>query len=166
MSYAFLIILAIFAILVAAPVLLVAAVREQRRHAAPTRDLHSMLIRLTPPAPVASMYLMANTNTSKQVLTAHTVSDDQIRALARTNLTASQHKDCEMALNARREMLTSIARRLEMHYPTTKERIAARARCAALINARPKRVSRRGKSARSMSSTSTPATGARGRSRP
>lgn len=49
---------------------------------------------------------------------------------------ASQHIDCTLALNARREMLTSIAGRLAMHYPTTKERRAARARCAALINAR------------------------------
>lgn len=69
-------------------------------------------------------------------LTAHTVTDNAIRRLAMTALTAAQHKDCEIAVGARREMLTSIARRFEYKYPTTAERIAARARCAALIDAR------------------------------
>ena len=94
-----------------------------------------MLIRLTPNAPVASMVDMMTFKTPGK-LTAHTVTDAQIRGLARTALTASQHKDCELAVSARREMLTTIAGKLAMHYPTTKERRAARARCAALIASR------------------------------
>lgn len=70
------------------------------------------------------------------MITADTITDDQIRALARTALTASQHRDCEIALRARREMLTTIAGQLARYYPTTKERRAARARCAAILNAR------------------------------
>lgn len=94
-----------------------------------------MLIRLTPNAPVASMVDMMDFKAPRK-LTAHTVTDGQIRELARTALTASQHKDCELAVGARREMLTTIAGKLAMRYPTTKERRAARARCAASINAR------------------------------
>lgn len=69
-------------------------------------------------------------------LTADTITDAQIRELARTALTASQHKDCTLALRARREMLTLIGRRLERTYPTTRQRKAARARCAEILNAR------------------------------
>lgn len=40
-----------------------------------------MLIRLTPNAPIASMVLMANTQTSNQALTADTITNDQIHEL-------------------------------------------------------------------------------------
>jgi small-conductance mechanosensitive channel len=69
-------------------------------------------------------------------LTAHTITDAQIRDLARGALTAAQHKDCTIALRARREMLTSITSTLSHTYPTTRQRLAARARCAAILNAR------------------------------
>lgn len=68
-------------------------------------------------------------------LTADTITDDMIRALARSELTAGQHADCKLSLSARREMLTSSAGRLSYLYPTTKERRAARERCARLLNA-------------------------------
>ncbi len=63
-------------------------------------------------------------------VTADTITDEQIYELARTALTAKQHIDCTVALNARREMLTTIAGKLAAYYPTTKERRRARARCA------------------------------------
>jgi hypothetical protein len=72
------------------------------------------------------------------VITADNITDEQIREHARGALTAAQHKDCTLALGARREMLTLVGRRLERTYPTTKQRKAARARIAAILNARAK----------------------------
>lgn len=73
------------------------------------------------------------------MLTADTITDGQIRDLARNALTASQHKDCAVALRARREMLTVVAGKLSVLYPTTADRRKACARCAELINERAKR---------------------------
>lgn len=72
------------------------------------------------------------------IATADTITDEQIRRLKMTALTAQSHIDCDVALRARREMLTSSAGRLAAWYPTTKDRRAARARLAAVVNARAK----------------------------
>lgn len=68
-------------------------------------------------------------------LTADTITDGQIRELARGALTAAQHKDCSVALSGRRRLVL-VGRTLELRRPTARERRAARARCAELINAR------------------------------
>lgn len=60
---------------------------------------------------------------------------DRIRALSRTSLTASQHRDCTLALTTR-DVIRVVNGALVRHRPTTKERGAARARCLALISAR------------------------------
>ncbi len=69
------------------------------------------------------------------MLTADTITDEQIRELARTALTASQHKDCTIALLGR-SRLALVGRALEIRRPTKRDRSAARARCAEILNAR------------------------------
>ena len=71
------------------------------------------------------------------MITADTITNEQIRELARTALTASDHKACRLALLSAREALTSwVGKCLARTYPTRKERRAARARCAQIVNAR------------------------------
>lgn len=71
--------------------------------------------------------------------TGDTITDEQIRALARTALTAAQHRDCSVALRASRETLVFTDHALTSWYPTMRDRRAARARCAALLNERAKK---------------------------
>lgn len=61
-----------------------------------------------------------------------TKTDVRIRELARTSLTASQHRDCAMALG-RREMVRIVDGKLALVRVTDRERRAARRRCCSLI---------------------------------
>ena len=106
--------------------------REMTMH-----DMHEATEILTVWAVLALARLVRDRD--RRVLVNHTadnITDEQIRQLARGALTAAQHKDCTIALGARREMLTLIAGKIARTCPTTRQRRAARARCAEILNAR------------------------------
>jgi hypothetical protein len=61
--------------------------------------------------------------------------DRLIQALACTPLTASQHRDCTLALEDR-DIIRIVDGALVRHRPTAKERREARARCLSLVASR------------------------------
>lgn len=69
------------------------------------------------------------------MITADTITDDQIRDVARGSLTAAQHIACSIALTGRARLML-VGRTLERRTPTARDRRRARARCAEILNAR------------------------------
>lgn len=67
------------------------------------------------------------------MITASTITDEQIRELARRELTAAQHQFCSIALGTS-HVKSTLYGTFTTVTPTPREIRAARARCAALLN--------------------------------
>lgn len=67
------------------------------------------------------------------MITAFSITDEQIRELSRRTLTAAQHRFCSLALGTSRVESNGDGT-FKTHTPTQREIHNARARCAALLN--------------------------------